>query len=145
MARSCKDGILLDAGGNQYRWYTTYDAVKGRWVGGSGYAVGMDGSLYIVLNRYDSGVKTQLARRGGIGVSGPMGIKCDATAILHMRGESESKLGVTDSVYSGPGDWVSGFGESLFECYDAPAPSGPKHRVIGSGIVNARRIVRGAA
>lgn len=53
---------------------------------------------------------------------------------------------VTDAAVDNPGDWYpERCVETAFECYDTPAPSGPAHRVLGSGIVNSRAIVRGAS
>lgn len=151
MARNCKDGYIKDdPQGSWGRFYGTYDGLVARSQDGSlprsCYSFGMDTSLYEVLSRYDSaGGRTQLAR-----LTTSIGVVCAYTLTAvgsAIEGKGSRTLSVTDATFADAGDWrvKPPVLEAEFMCYDAPAPSGPKHRVIGSGIVNSHAIVRGAA
>ena len=104
------------------------------------------GNSYLSLRRVVNGSVTQLsARLLGNSTARPAALTCEGTAITG-RWQS-TNYGVTDSAIQSAGDWSAqlAMSETAFECYDAPAPSGIANRVIGSGVINSRAIVRGAA
>lgn len=160
MSRSCKDGridaysatkgifILNDVGAIVARAAseTSLNGSYG-WTGNTRYRA--------VLYRYnEDGTRTQIA-------TGPVWTASKGQAVLSVigavitcsrslgNGLDSNPIVVTDATFPGPGDWrvhtpYPTFYETAFECYDAPAPSGIAHPVIGSGIINSRAIVRGA-
>lgn len=140
MARSCKDARLSFSASGGGRFDRAY--AYGREVGATNYATAgflSGGNIF----RSVDGVRTTLVTV----------YSAVNSSYLDVVGTSikSSFASVTDSVIATPGDWRVGsegtrqVTEVSFECYDAPAPSGPAHPVIGSGIVNSRAIVRGAA
>lgn len=157
MPRSCTDGRIDGATSNNAVF--SYVSPKDNRVVARGsdlairscYAWGKDTSNYVEMGRYDAaGAWTRLARGYGGSTNGAFAFQIVGTTVSGSeRIGFPGMMQVTDSVYSDPGDWrvqvqyPSLAWETAFECYDAPAPSGPKHRVIGSGIVNSRAIVRG--
>jgi len=144
MLRSCTDARI-----DGFPTATAEGWLYGRHSGSTYYAFGRTivmGSSYLELRRVINGSITQLSSYllGG-SIERPAALTCEGTAITGMW--QSTNYGVTDSAIQSAGDWSAqlAMSETAFECYDAPAPSGPAHRVIGSGIVNSLAIVRGAA